>query len=181
LQKGKTFNFLAENINSGNFPKVAHHNKSQMIRVAGVPEHFNEPWRLAVERGLLKNVEFVQIPEGTGRLVEGLKAGKWDVVIALTEGLVKDIAAEKSDIRIFGTYVQSPLCWAVSSGANSEIKNIDQLRGKKIGISRFTSGSHLMACVMAAQKGWNHSEDLEFVVNHNFKRMLFCYLKMMDS
>jgi sulfonate transport system substrate-binding protein len=46
---------------------------SQKLRVGGVPEHFNLPWHLAIERGLFtKNgveVEWTDIPNGTGAMV----------------------------------------------------------------------------------------------------------------
>eukprot|EP00475_Leptophrys_vorax_P003346 TRINITY_DN11965_c0_g1_i2.p1 TRINITY_DN11965_c0_g1~~TRINITY_DN11965_c0_g1_i2.p1 ORF type:complete len:254 (+),score=73.72 TRINITY_DN11965_c0_g1_i2:81-842(+) len=149
------------------------------IVVAGVPEHFNYPWQIAL--GLTPNsttslfgselrIRFQEVPEGTGALIEGLKSGKWHIALALTEGLVKDIA-NGSDLRLLGTYVESPLCWAITAGKDSELKSDDDLKGKKIGISRFTSGSHLMACVLAMQKGWNFETDLEFVVNNNFKKL----------
>jgi len=150
------------------------------IVIAGVPEHFNYPWQIALKNsssnstssscfGDLK-IRFQEVPEGTGALIEGLKSGKWHIALALTEGLVKDVA-NGSDIRLLGTYVESPLCWAISAGSTSELKTDDDLKGKKIGISRFTSGSHLMACVLAMQKGWNFETDLEFVVNNNFKKL----------
>jgi ABC-type nitrate/sulfonate/bicarbonate transport system substrate-binding protein len=144
------------------------------IRIAGVPEHYNEPWVQAIKNGSFAkiglDVVFEPVPEGTGRLIEGLKSNQWDIAMALTEGLIKDIA-NGSNLRLFGTFVESPLCWAVSVGAQrSDLCGVAQLKGTRIGISRFTSGSHLMACVMAAQNGWSHQDDLTFVVNHNFKR-----------
>ena len=49
-------------------------------------------------------------------MISALKNGEVDVVVALTEGLVKDITTTDSPIRLLGTYVESPLCWAISSG-----------------------------------------------------------------
>lgn len=49
-------------------------------------------------------VEFVEIKEGTGAMVQAALSGRVDVVVALTEGLVASIAAG-SDLRLLGTYV----------------------------------------------------------------------------
>ncbi len=52
-------------------------------------------------------------------------------------------------IRLVSMYVQSPLCWAVSAGAHGKYKTIEDLKDSTIAISRYTSGSHIMACVLA--------------------------------
>lgn len=62
-------------------------------------------------------------------MITNLKQGKLDVIVALTEGIVADIA-RGSDMRILGTYVESPLCWAISCGAQSPISSVEDLRGK---------------------------------------------------
>ena len=60
-----------------------------VLRVGGVPEHFNLPWHLAIERGVFAShdvaVEWVSQPMGTGQMVASLKSGACDVVVALTE------------------------------------------------------------------------------------------------
>lgn len=93
-----------------------------------------------------------------------------DLIVALTEGLVADIA-KGSDLRLLGTYVESPLCWAISAGANSSIQTLEDLKGKKWGISRLTSGSHLMVFVLANQRGWNPETDLSFEVKGDFQNL----------
>ena len=36
-----------------------------------------------------------------------------------------------------GTYVETPLCWAISTGAGREdVSGVEDLKGKKIGVSR---------------------------------------------
>ncbi|CAF4759574.1 unnamed protein product, partial [Rotaria sp. Silwood2] len=148
-------------------------NDLPIIRVAGVPEHFNEPWRIGLEKNLFKNegidIEWYSVKEGTGSMINKLKSNEVDVIVALTEGLINDIA-NGSDIRLLGTYVQSPLVWSVSTGANSIYNSIEDLKGEKFGISRYQSGSHLMSCVLANQYGWKQS-DLEFIVCHNFDNL----------
>jgi len=145
------------------------------IRVGGVPEHFNIPWEIAQNKGLFAsnnlNIDFIKIPGGTGEMISSLKANKLDIVVAVTESLIAGIAKEKdADIRLIGTYVESSLIWGVSVSPKSAdtIKTLADLHGKRIGISRFGSGSHTMSYVMA---NLNHidSKDFTFVVKSNFE------------
>lgn len=145
----------------------------EIIRVAGVPEHFNEPWKIALEENLFKqegiHVEWFSIKEGTGAMINKLKSSEVDIIVALTEGLINDIA-NGSDIRLLSTYVQSPLTWSISTGSKSIYNSIEDLKGEVFGISRYQSGSHLMSCVLADQYGWKQS-DLKFNINHNFDNL----------
>ena len=153
-------------------PSTTH---GRRLRIGGVPEHFNYLFKLAEKNGLYKkqgvDVEFVVKKCGTGQMIQSLKEKDVDLVVALTEGLVSDIARRESDIRILGTYVNSPLCWAVSTGTESNIKNIDDLRDKTFGISRYGSGSHLMAHVMAMQNKWEILTSKQFQVCGDFKSL----------
>jgi hypothetical protein len=38
--------------------------------------------------------------------------------------------ANGSDLRLFGTYVQSPLCWAISTGQASAFNTVEDLKGQ---------------------------------------------------
>eukprot|EP01112_Ceratiomyxa_fruticulosa_P010864 TRINITY_DN2895_c0_g1_i1.p1 TRINITY_DN2895_c0_g1~~TRINITY_DN2895_c0_g1_i1.p1 ORF type:complete len:581 (-),score=142.94 TRINITY_DN2895_c0_g1_i1:94-1836(-) len=142
------------------------------IRVAGVPEHFVFPIFQAQEKGIFEKhgveVEFVEHKGGTGSMINALKEGSVDIAVALTEGLVAEIAKNESDITLISTYVESPLCWAISVGKDSPINGVEELRGKTWGISRFTSGSHLMVFVLALQRGWD-LKDLSFAVKGNIE------------
>lgn len=147
--------------------------KKKSIRIGGVPEHFNYIFTIAEEYNLYNEydikVKFVEKKCGTGEMIESLKKNEVDIIISLTEGLVKDIA-QGSKIKIIGTYVESTLCWAVSTGINKEINNLDDLKGKKIGISRHGSGSHLMAHILGFEKNWK-IDDLKFKVIGDFKKL----------
>ncbi|CAF1404473.1 unnamed protein product [Adineta ricciae] len=137
--------------------------KYPIIRVAGVPEHFNEPWIIGIEENLFLNeqiqIEWHSIKEGTGAMINKLKSNEVDLIIALTEGLINEIS-KGSDIRLIGTYVQSPLTWSVSTGINSQFHSIEDLKGEIFGISRYQSGSHLMSCVLANQYGWKQDDKI---------------------
>lgn len=145
-----------------------------VVRVGGVPEHFNYPIKLAQQKKLFEKhgvqVEWVVMKCGTGQMIEALKAGAVDMIIALTEGLVKDIA-QGSDLRLLATYVESPLCWAVSAGQQAAVESLEDLKGGTFGISRYTSGSHLMAYTLAMQHSWDPQTDLAFQVEGNFKNL----------
>lgn len=127
------------------------------IRIAGVPEHFNYPWYMAIEEGAFESegidLQWTDVPEGTGKMCQMLRDGETDMAVILTEGIVKDILAGNPS-RIVQVYVESPLIWGVHVAANSPYKTIADLKGKKAAISRPGSGSQLMAYVNAGNQGW---------------------------
>lgn len=139
------------------------------IRIGGVPEHFNLPWHLATENGLFReaglDVEFVEVGGGTGAMTQMLNSGTLDAAVLLTEGGVADIC-NGSENRLVQVYASSPLIWGIHVSASSELQSIEDIRGRRYAISRFGSGSHLMAIVDAAERGWP-VEDVEFVVVRN--------------
>ena len=138
----------------------------KQIRIAGVPEHFNLPWHLCVEGGEFEaegiDLQWTDVPEGTGKLCQMLREGETDMAIILTEGIIKDIL-NGNNSKIVQVFVKSPLIWGIHVGANSPYQKIEDLKNTKVAISRFGSGSHLMAFVNAKNQGWNPS-DLKFEV-----------------
>lgn len=136
------------------------------IKIVGVPEHFNLPWQMCIENGEFEevgiNLEWTDIPEGTGKMCQMLRDGETDIAVILTEGIVKDIVAG-NESSIIQVYVQSPLIWGIHVAANSEYKSLADLKGTKAAISRFGSGSHLMSFVNAQNQGWN-TNDLQFEI-----------------
>lgn len=38
--------------------------------------------------------------------------------------------------KLVGTYVETPLCWAISTGADRDLDQAEQLKEKKCGVSR---------------------------------------------
>lgn len=123
------------------------------VRVGGVPEHFNLAWHLAIESGAFKkhniNIEWIDVPGGTGAMTKSLENGELDLAIALTEGVVKAIASGNPS-KVIQFYVNSPLRWGIFVNAKSNITKIEQMSGLKYAISRFGSGSHLMTKVNAS-------------------------------
>lgn len=136
------------------------------LKVGGVPEHFNYPWYIT-----LKNKEYTKhninlrwqdFHGGTGQMCKALREGTVDIAIVLTEGIIKDIAAGNPS-KIVQTYVKSPLIWGIHVAAKSSFKSISDLENATIAISRYGSGSHLMAIVNAYNQGWDIS-NLKFNV-----------------
>jgi ABC-type nitrate/sulfonate/bicarbonate transport system substrate-binding protein len=83
------------------------------------------------------------------------------VAVLLTEGIVADICKGNPSV-IIAPYVVSPLIWGIHVPAGSGFQTVAELEGKRFAISRYGSGSHLMAFVHARQLGW-HPEALELV------------------
>ncbi len=138
----------------------------KLLRIAGVPEHFNLPWHLSIEnKEFLSNeidLQWTDVPEGTGKLCQMLRDGETDIAVILTEGIVKDIAAG-NDSKIVQVYVESPLIWGIHVGANSGFNSLSDLNDGKVAISRYGSGSHLMAYVNAQNQGWD-TKSLQFEI-----------------
>jgi len=139
------------------------------VRICGVPEHFNLPWHFAMEEGAFEergiDLIWTDVPEGTGKMAQLLGAGKMDLAIILTEGIVKSIS-DGNPSRIVQTYVNSPLLWGIHVDGKSAILEIAGLKGKKAAISRLGSGSHLMAFVNAQNQGWA-TQQLQFEIVNN--------------
>ena len=139
------------------------------IRIGGVPEHFNLPIHLCIEEGLFAekgiHVEWVEFPGGTGAMNSALRNDEIDVAIILTEGIIKDIA-NGNPSKIIQNYVSSPLRWGIHVAAKSDFYSIADLEDKRPAISRYGSGSHVMAYVQANELGWDTSK-IECVVVNN--------------
>lgn len=141
------------------------------VRIIGVPEHFNLPWHLAIEEGAFAergiDLQWTDVPEGTGKMCQLLESQETDLAIILTEGIIKSIS-EGNPSKIIQQYIASPLLWGIHVDAKSTFKEIKDLEHTKAAISRFGSGSHLMAYVNAQNNGWNPS-DLSFEIINNLE------------
>lgn len=141
------------------------------VKIIGVPEHFNLPWHLAIEEGAFEergiDLQWTDIPEGTGKMCQLLADQETDLAIILTEGIVKSIT-EGNPSKIIQEYIATPLLWGIHVAANSRFHEIGDLIDTKAAISRFGSGSHLMAYVNAKNQGWN-LDKLQFEVINNLQ------------
>lgn len=99
-------------------------------------------------------MKFVDCLGGTGEMTTKLNNGELDVAVALTEGLIAAIAKGEAKFKIVAEYTTSPLIWGISTSPNSEVKTVSDLEGKTFGISRFGSGSQIMAIVLAKNNGF---------------------------
>ncbi|KAL8838955.1 MAG: hypothetical protein Q9176_004761 [Flavoplaca citrina] len=138
---------------------------SPSLRVGYVPEHFSTPLYYAQNYFSL-SADLIPFPSGTGHMVTALRAGELDIAIGLTEGWIAAIAKEFSahqataktpsdnDFKVVGTFVETPLCWAISTGyGRDRITNVQDLKGKRLGVSRVGSGSYVMSYVLKDREG----------------------------
>jgi ABC-type nitrate/sulfonate/bicarbonate transport system substrate-binding protein len=136
------------------------------IKICGVPEHFNMPWQIAIENKIFEteniDLEWTNVPEGTGKMCQMLRDGITDIAVILTEGIIKDISAGNL-CKIIQIYVESPLVWGIHVAANSKYQTVSDLENKKVAISRLGSGSQLMAIVNAKNNRWD-SENIEYEI-----------------
>lgn len=139
------------------------------VKIIGVPEHFNLPWHLAIEEGAFEqrgiDLQWKDVPEGTGKMCQLLADEQTDLAIILTEGIVKSIT-EGNRSKIVQEYIATPLLWGIHVGAQSAHRTIADLKDTKAAISRYGSGSHLMAYVHAQNNLWD-LDALQFEVINN--------------
>jgi ABC-type nitrate/sulfonate/bicarbonate transport system substrate-binding protein len=136
------------------------------LKIVGVPEHFNLPWHLCLENGEFEkeniDLQWTDVPEGTGKMCQMLRDGSTDIAVILTEGIIKDIVGGNPS-KIVQIYVESPLIWGIHVGAQSNHQSLTDLKKTKAAISRLGSGSQLMAYVNAKNQGWN-TKELQFEI-----------------
>ncbi len=141
------------------------------LKVGGVPEHFNYPWYITLKNKEYTsqniNLRWQDFPGGTGAMCKALREKEIDIAIVLTEGIIKDII-NGNPSKIIQTFVESPLIWGIHVGAKSKFKSIDDLEHATVAISRYGSGSHLMAIVNAYNNGWD-IDKLQFKVVKNLQ------------
>ncbi len=135
--------------------------------IGGVPEHFNLPWYIALrdkkfnEKGI--NLRWKDYAGGTGQMCRALRKKEIDMAVILTEGIVRDII-NGNESKIVQVFVKSPLLWGIHVAANSDYETVFDLKGSEAAISRYGSGSHLMAFVNAENLKWDLKNDLHFKV-----------------
>ena len=142
-------------------------NAMKTIKIGGVPEHFNLAWYLGLKNGDFKkagiNLRWKDYFGGTGEMCKALRDKEIDLAVILTEGITKDIIAG-NPCKIVQVFVKSPLIWGIHVSHNSKYRTIEDLKGSKAAISRFGSGSHLMAYVNAKNNHWKLNSYLDFEI-----------------
>ena len=132
--------------------------KLSQFKVGGVPEHFNLPWKKAIEENRFDAhgiyVSWKDYHGGTGAMTKALRTGELDIAILLTEGIIANIHRGNPS-KIVQFYVKSPLRWGIHVGAKSSFRSVNDLENSRAAISRFGSGSHLMAYVNADNYKWD--------------------------
>lgn len=144
------------------------------LKIGGVPEHFNLPWHLCLASDEFEdvglNVIWKTYKGGTGEMNKALRSGSIDVAVMLTEGIIKDIA-EGNPSKIIQEYIATPLIWGIHVAKESSYQTISDLKNTTCAISRYGSGSHLLAYVNAEVQDWDTS-NLKFKVVKNLEGAL---------
>jgi len=139
------------------------------LRIIGVPEHFNYPFRLLenaqpfLDQGI--QIQWIDESRGSGQMNQALRNDEADIAILLTESFLKDVEAGNPS-KMIGYHVETPLNWGIHIRANSPVTNLSDLEKKHFFVSRMGSGSHLMALVLAKREGWK-AEGLSFEIIGN--------------
>lgn len=137
------------------------------LRIGGVPEHFNLPWHLLLGSDWPKDhhmhLNWTDFPAGTGAMVDALAASEIDIAMLVTEGAVNASRHIDCPFEIISFYTQSPLRWGIHVPSTSPFETIDDVKGARYAISRYGSGSHIMAKVHAASQQWS-TNNMKFVI-----------------
>ncbi|MBI1307331.1 MAG: hypothetical protein GC181_12075 [Bacteroidetes bacterium] len=141
------------------------------ITIGGVPEHFNHPWKIAIQNKSFSNIgidiRWKYVDGGTGAMNQMLRNGELDLAIVLTEGIVADILNGNPSL-IVQKFVKSPLIWGIHSAVNSKVDAESSPADLRFAVSRLGSGSHIMASVWAKQNGIDLHPD-QFIITENLK------------
>jgi hypothetical protein len=122
------------------------------IRCGAVPEHFFYPWKTWIskkkdhsERWLWK-----EFPGGSGEMLQALEEDKLDAAFLLTESALFH-KSQKDGLKILFPFIMSPLQWGIFTGSKNPVLTVSD--GETYAISRYKSGSHLMAILEADGRG----------------------------
>ncbi len=140
------------------------------ITIGGVPEHFNLPWYVTLKNKDYTadriNLRWKDFYGGTGAMCRALRNKEIDMAVILSEGIIRDII-NGNECKIVQVFIKTPLIWGIHVANNSDYQTVEDLKGTKAAISRFGSGSHLMAYINAENQKWNQEHDLNFEVIKN--------------
>lgn len=128
------------------------------IRAGAVPEHFFYPWKVWLEKQKSASSEWqwTEFPGGSGDMIKALEENSLDIAFILSESALQ-AASRGADIELLASFVESPLQWGIFTGNSNPVRRVED--GKTYAISRFSSGSHLMAVLEADLRGQLIKED----------------------
>lgn len=139
------------------------------LRITGVPEHFNYPWKKVIARQpfLSKGIKLEWIDEsrGSGQMNLALRQNETELALILTESFLKDFEAGNPS-KMIGFHVNSPLIWGIHIPGGSIENSLDELKKHDFLISRMGSGSQLMAFVLAQRENWD-TQSINFKIVDN--------------
>jgi hypothetical protein len=139
------------------------------LRITGVPEHFNYPWKKVIARQPFLSegikLEWIDESRGSGQMNQALRENETELAIVLTESFLKDFEVGNPS-KMIGFHVNSPLIWGIHIPGGSIENSVHELKKHDFLISRLGSGSYLMAFVLAQRENWK-TQDLEFKIVGN--------------
>lgn len=141
----------------------------KILRIIGVPEHFNFPWKkvIATQPFLKDGIELQWTDEsrGSGQMNKAMREDETDMAIVLTESFLKDFEAGNPS-KMIGYHVKSPLIWGIHIHAESPVATTQEIEKPTFLISREGSGSQLMGFVLAQRENWD-ANTLDFKIVNN--------------
>jgi hypothetical protein len=122
------------------------------IRCGAVPEHFFYPWKywLSEDSRRCERWLWKEFPGGSGAMLQAIEEDSIDAAFLLTESALLHKSTQDT-IEILFPYVLSPLQWGIFTGSSNQVMEVSE--GNTYAISRFRSGSHLMAILEAEGRG----------------------------
>jgi sulfonate transport system substrate-binding protein len=118
------------------------------------------------QRGV--DLVYREVPEGTAAMMDLLESGEVHMALCVTDGFIAG-RAKGRPVSLAGTYVSSPLVWAVAGSPSgpASIEELMRLSVPRLGVSRLRSGSHTMAHYLAQMQGTDPAS-LSFVPKQTF-------------
>ncbi|MBN7815904.1 type 2 periplasmic-binding domain-containing protein [Algoriphagus pacificus] len=139
------------------------------IRITGVPEHFNLPWKNVIARQPFKSegiqLEWIEESRGSGQMNKAIRENETEIALILTESFLQDFE-NGNPSKMIGFHVKSPLIWGIHIPGSCEVDNLSEIKEPSFLISRMGSGSQLMSFVLAKREGWQ-KESLNFKIVGN--------------
>jgi NitT/TauT family transport system substrate-binding protein len=133
------------------------------LRVGAVSRnYFNMPLWIARHRGFLADEGLdisIELHEPIDAVTERLRDGRFDLALGVTEHVVLDSEAGGRLKIIAGNVNRLPF----SLIGRPEIARIEDLRGKRIGVSSIQAGSSSLVMQMLAAHGLHYPEDYTLV------------------